>query len=520
MKKRKRSARKIRSKETKIVRVKSENNGGNRLRILTITLIIAIQFSLLVYLYIELALAFKSYLVFSFVMSVLTCIYVLSTNKNSLSKAVWIIFLLLGFVFSYMIYFLSDEHIFFSRPKRRLSRIFRESEKYVPENNDSAAADNCAEYLCRAGGFHSYTGTDTKYFPSGAQFFDDVLDELKKAKKFVFMEFFIISDGILMKRFLDIAEELALRSVDIRIIYDDAGSHKTLSRPLLKRLRQMGIKLAPFNRLIPIFSVAMNYRDHRKIIVIDGKIAYTGGVNFSDEYINEKRMYGYWKDSGIKLEGPAADSFTLMFLRQWRYLCGCDGDFDKYFGHAEKKESSALAVPFADGLDYNMPVSMGAYMNIISEAKERLYIMTPYFIPGDSVNELIINKALSGVDVRLILPSIPDKKFVYSVTRNNAEKLLEYGVKVYCMKDSFVHSKLALNERAAIVGSANMDLRSFYQQFECGVYTTDRGVISLVYGDFLDTVSECEKIDLKTRRRNSIFHRIFNGLMQLFAPFM
>ncbi len=520
MKKHKHALRKLKSNETKIVRVKAENSGGNPLRVLIIALVIAVQLALLVYLYVELALAFKSYVIFSLVMSVLTCIYVLSTNKNSLSKAVWIIFLLLGFVFSYTVYFLSDEHIFFSRPKRRLSRIFRESEKYIPENNENIASDNCAEYLYRAGGFHSYLGTDTKYFPSGAQFFDDVLDELKKAEKFVFMEFFIVSDGVLMKRFLDIAAQLLVRGVDIRIIYDDAGSHKSLSRPLLKRLLKIGIKLAPFNRLIPIFSVAMNYRDHRKIIVIDGKVAYTGGVNFSDEYINEKRMYGYWKDSGIKIEGPATDAFTLMFLRQWRYLRDCDGNFDKYFGHAENKESKSLVVPFADGLDYDISISMGAYMNIISEAKEQLYVMTPYFIPGDTVSELIINKALSGVDVRLILPSVPDKKFVYSVSRNNAEKLLEYGVKVYCMKDSFVHSKLIMSERAAVVGSVNMDLRSFYQQFECAVYTTDEGVISSALADFLDTVSECEEITLKTRRRNSIFRRIFNGLMQLFAPFM
>ena len=517
--------RKVRSSETRVVRVKTETSGLGALKTLIVMAIIFSQLAIFIYLYIELAIAFRWYIVFSFVVSVLTCIYILSSDKNSLSKAVWIIFVLIFFIFGYAIYIMSDERFFFKRAKKRYEAVFKEAEKYTEAQKyeDFSAKPsviNGARYLRAAGNFSTFKNTELEYFSSGSKFFDDVLQKLKSAREFVFMEFFIVSDGVLMKRFLDIISKKCAEGVEVRLIYDDMGSHKTFSRKIKKRLRALGVKLLAFNRLVPVFSIGLNYRDHRKIIVIDGKIAYTGGCNFADEYVNEKRLYGYWKDAGIRLTGDAVDGFTLIFERQWEFLSKTREDYSKFLNKSESAPKESIVVPYADGLDFSSPISKTAYENIISSAEERVYIMTPYFILEDTLTNLLINKALSGVDVRIILPGIPDKSFVYAVSKNNAEKLVKYGVKLYYMKNSFVHSKLVLTENAVIIGSINMDLRSFYQQFECAVFTNDERVMSDVHFDFLETFKDSRVVTKENVKPKNLFKRIFTGVMQIFAPFM
>ncbi len=515
--------RKVRSAETRVVRVKTETSGLGALKTLIVMAIIFSELALLIYLYIEIAIAFRWYIVFSFAMSLLTCIYVLSSDKNSLSKAVWIIFLLIFFIFGYAIYVMSDERFFFNRAKKRYKAVFAEADKYVTEFKSEefsgkTSVINDARYLYNAGRFSVYKNTELEYFPSGAKFFDDVLEKVNTAKDFVFMEFFIISDGVLMKRFFDVLSKKCKEGVDVRFIYDDMGSHKTFSRKTKKKLKAAGVKLMPFNRLLPIFSIGHNYRDHRKIIVVDGKIAYTGGCNFADEYVNEKRLYGYWKDAGISLWGAAVDGFTLIFLRQWEFLSKRKEDYSRFFKKSENKASDSIVIPYADGLDFASPISKTAYENIISSAEERIYIMTPYFILEDTLTNLIINKASSGVDVRIILPGVPDKALVYFLSKSNAEKLVKYGVKLYYMKNSFVHSKLVLTENAVIIGSINMDLRSFYQQFECAIYTNDERVMSAVHFDFLESFHDSALV--KEVKRRNIFKRVFAGILRIFAPFM
>ncbi len=514
---------KSRSPHTEVVKIKTETGGLGALKTLIVALIIGSQLGLLIYLNIMFAVAFWWFLAVSFILSVITCVYVLSSNKNSLSKAVWIIFLLLFFSFGYIIYILSDERIFFRNAKKRYMRIYDNAQQYITANT-AVIKNNVVErdcnYLFKAGKFSSYNDTAVKYFASGARLFDDLLERIKKAEKFIFIEYFIVSDGNLLNRFYDVLSERVSYGIDVRLIYDDMGSHKTLSQKSKNKFKKAGIKLCSFNRFVPIFSVALNYRDHRKIVVIDGQIAYSGGCNLADEYVNEKRTHGYWKDTGIKLDGKAVDGFTLIFLRQWEFLTKKAEDYSKFLGLSKSAQNGAVVVPYADGLDFSMPIGKTVYENMIAGATEKIYIMTPYFIVDDTITNLLINKALSGVDVRIILPEIPDKKFVYGVTRNNAEKLMDYGVKVYLMKDSFVHSKLLLTENSVVVGSINMDLRSFYQQFECAVYTSDKSVMDSVNEDFKETINESELITQKNKLRNHVFYRMFAGLMQVFAPFM
>ena len=507
----------------KASKIRTETSGWGAIKTLIIALLIAAQFVVMVYLYFTLTLMFNWYLVFSLVMTLLTCVYLLSSQKNSLSKAVWMLFLLVSFGFGYIIYLLSDERIFFRRPKKKYRKIFENAKKYEKEQSlvseDSGVKLEC-DYLYKVGKFNAYDKTDLEYYPSGEILFEHILAELEKAEKFIFIEFFIISDGILLNRTFDILKRKADSGVEIRIIYDDMGSHRTLSRDTKKKFKDANIKLCPFNRLIPFFSVALNYRDHRKIVVIDGQVAFSGGSNLSDEYVNQKELHGYWKDTGIKICGEAVDSFSLMFLRQWEYVSGKAEDYSVYFNHYKETENTSVVIPYADGLDFDYRIGKSVYESVISNAKERVYIMTPYFILDDALTHIIMNKALSGVEVVLVLPGVPDKKYVYSVSRNNAEKLIDYGVKVYCVNDSFVHSKLVLTENAVVVGSINMDLRSFYQQFECALLTNDEKVMKEVGKDFYETLENSLLITEENRYRKNILNRVFSGFLQIFAPFM
>ena len=506
-----------------IVKIKTESNGLGVLKAFLIFGIIGFQLLLFIVLHTTFILSFKWTALLTFIISLITCIFVLSSNINSLSKAVWIIFLLLFFPFSYIFYLLSDERLMFHRSGKRYKAIYQNSKKYADNVcasiSNKNVVGNCT-YLYNAGSFNAYNGIVAEYFSSGTLFFDDVIERIKNAKEFVFIEFFIVADGTLFNRIFSILKEKVKLGVDVRVIYDDLGSHKVLSKKEKNALKKAGIKIQPFNRVTPFFSATLNYRDHRKIVVIDGKSAYTGGCNLADEYVNEKRMHGYWKDSGIRLDGNAVDGFTLMFLRQWEFLTKQKEDYSKFLRKAQQISGDSVFVPYADGLDYDKNIGKNVYENMISSAKEKIYIMTPYFIVDDTLTNLLINKAMSGVDVKLIIPEIPDKAFVYGVTRNNAEKLIDYGVKVYLMKKSFVHSKLLLTENSVVVGSINMDLRSFYQQFECAVYTDDDNVKKEVLIDFENTIKDSLLITEKNKLRNHLIYRAFAGVMQIFAPFM
>ena len=282
----------------------------------------------------------------------------------------------------------------------------------------------------------------------------------------------------------------------------------------------MGIEICPFNKMRFIFSFMINYRDHRKIIVIDGKTAFTGGCNLADEYINHRKVYGYWKDAGIRIDGSAVDAFTLMFLRQWEFVNKKREDYSIYLGKYDEYINQYSVVTYADGPEYVFSICKNVYENMIANANSRIFIMTPYFIIDDILANLLINKALSGVEVVIIIPGNPDKPFVYGVTRSNVERLIDYGVKVYCMKDAFVHAKLLLTDNSVAIGSVNMDLRSFYQQFECAVYTDDKMVMNDVLTDFNLTIEKSVLITEKNKLRNSFMYRAFAGVMQIFAPFM
>lgn len=507
------------------LKIKTESNGLGMLKTLIVLFLIALQAALLVLSYLFFFRVFQWYSILSLVLTLITCIYVLSSDYHGQAKATWILFLLFCYSFGYVMFLLSDKRILLNKPKKRYKNIYNTTYKLQKQIDLSTIKNrdirtNC-QYLYNAGNFVAHTNCKNKYYPSGALLFDDILQDMQNAKHFIFIEFFIIANGVLLNRMLDILKEKAQNGVDVRIIYDDMGSHRTLKHKTKKQIKKAGIKLASYNKLIPIFNIALNLRDHRKIVIIDGKIAYTGGTNLADEYINEKRMHGYWKDCGIKTEGTAVDNFTLAYLSTWQIITNDKIDYVNYINKSELTyDNKNITVPFVSGPNYEYSIAQNMYANLISNATKKLYIMTPYFIPDETINNLIINKARSGVDVRIILPDIADKKFVYIVSRNNAEKLIDCGVKVYTMKYSFVHSKIILTENMCIVGSINVDLRSFNQQYESAIYTNDNTICDDVNLDFFNTLKNCEEITNKNKKRNKVSHRILAGLFNLISTFM
>ncbi len=505
------------------LKIKTEHKGFGFLKTACLLFLILLQFTLFVLTHLYLQSFFKSLAILSVALSFISCLFVLTSNKNSQSKATWIIFLLICSSFGFIVYFISDERFFFYKHSKRYKSILEESSKYSILNKDitqDAETINTLNYFYNVGKFCAYQNTIGKYFSNATDFFDNIIEDIRNAKSFIFIEFFIISDGVLLERILDLLKERVIYGVDVRIIYDDLGSYGTLKRETIKRIKKEGIRIYPFNKLLSKFSVFLNYRDHRKFVIIDGKIGYIGGANLADEYVGKKQLHGYWKDSTMRLDGPAVDGLTLSFLRQWSFVSKTKVEYSNYINLANSNKNPSIYIPFTDGLEYKDNVGKNAYINLICSAKERLYIFTPYLVIDGTLLELIETKAKSGVDVRIILPEIPDKKLVYVISRANAEKLYKSDVKIYFMKDSFVHSKVVLNEKFAVIGSINMDLRSFYQQFENAVLTNDKTVLDSIEEDFYNCINKSEQLTCEKMQSKKFLFKILAMLLNLLAPFM
>lgn len=506
----------------KAVKIRTEGKGIGVFKTLFVGVLVLLQLALMLLLFLGVSLSVQWYQLVALILSLLCCLHVLSTDKTGQTKTVWVLFLVVFFYFGYLFYVFSSEDIFFAGAKRKYRRIFSRTKRFTPEYTEVKGVSEtvCGDctYL-RNAGFAAYTATETEYFSSGARFFDDVLSEISKAEKFVFIEFFIISDGVLLNKFYEILSQKAAEGVDVRIICDGMGSHGTLSYKTRKKFAQAGLKLKFFNRIVPRFTFALNLRDHRKIVVVDGKTAYTGGCNLADEYVNQKRMHGYWKDAGLRLRGDAVQSVCLTFLRQWEFVCGNEEDYAPYLA-AQSCRGDGVVVPYAGGTDYGRGVCKGVYANVIAGAHKKLYIMTPYFVPDEDTAILLAQKAASGTDVRIILPEVPDKSYVYCVTVDNAERLLKSGVKVYKMRRAFVHSKVMLSENCAVVGSVNLDLRSFYNQFENAVYFSGEKAMRNVEEDFEKTFSACTQVTKENAESNKLIQRISAGILRIFSPLM
>ncbi|MCD8206094.1 MAG: cardiolipin synthase [Clostridia bacterium] len=504
-----------------IIKIRTEHNNITAVKGALALLFVLVQLGIILAITIYAELVLTWYLVLCLVLSIVTAVYCLSSERNAGSKAIWVLVIIIFFVIGFIIYWLSDDRVMYVRQRRRHRAIYEDTKKYLGEHEFPEVSGSVAEdcrYLYNSAGFVPYKNSGLKYYYSGGTLFDGMIESMKSAKKFIFMEFFIIADGSLFDRIWRVLTRKMEEGVEVYIIYDDMGASKELKLKTARMMRKSSACVKAFNRLMSRFSFAMNYRDHRKIVVIDGKEAYTGGCNLSDEYINSKRMYGYWKDSGVKVTGEAVDAFTLMFMRQWSFIVKSPMDYEKYLRLFDRVESGFAVVPYAGGPDVENTVCKGIYNNIISAAHKFVYIFTPYFVPDESILDALKDKALSGVDVRVVIPDIPDKSYVFMLTLDRLERLLKSGVKVFRLTSSFVHSKAVLSENSAVVGSANFDMRSFYQQFENGVYTNDPAFMNELKSDFESCMRE--SIEVTKKAPHNLIYRMCRGILKIVEPLM
>ena len=399
-----------------------------------------------------------------------------------------------------------------------------EYQKYLKQDNDITKQinDNYLDnlkYLNNYARFPASTNNDVKYYNFGQDFYPSLLKELKSAEKFIFMEYFIINNGIMLENILDILKEKASLGVDVRIIYDDMGSIAMLSTNYPKQLSTYGIKCIPFNKVSPFKGIFMNNRDHRKMTIIDGKVAFSGGVNISDEYININSKLGVWKDNGIKIEGDAVFNFTVMFCSLWNANIKEDEDLLKFkYDFSNKKCNNGYVLPYGISPIYKPFVAEDVYINIINSAKKYVYIMTPYLIIDTDMQNTLVRAAKRGVDVKIIVPGIPDKKIVYTQTSSFFPYLTKNGVKICKYNDGFVHSKVFVSDDTkAVVGTINMDYRSLYLHFENAIYMENVKEIKNIKKDVLDTLDNCTILTNKNVKVG-FFKGIWQSILRLFAP--
>ncbi len=384
-------------------------------------------------------------------------------------------------------------------------------------------------YLQNTSGFPLFENTDARYFPGGKPMLDSLLKDLKTAEHYIFLEYFIVEEGKMWDPVLEILKEKAAAGVEVRVVYDDLGCFLTLPQNYAKKLNRLGIQCRVFNKFHPFLTCLQNNRDHRKIAVIDGKIAYTGGVNLADEYIGEKIRFGTWKDSAVRLCGDAAWSFTVMFLQIWELLLMQRKSYSQYkqedYSHYKPKEqnlfpNSGWIQPYTDSPLDGETVGEHVYLQIMQNAKDYLYITTPYLMIDDNLLSALKSAAKSGVDVRILTPGIPDKKTVHFTTRSYYRELLDAGIRVYEFKDGFVHSKTFVSDDSvATVGTVNLDFRSLYLHFECGTCLYCCPAVLDIKQDFLNTLPLCREITRKDCKAGP-FKKLFQNIMRIFAPLM
>ncbi len=380
------------------------------------------------------------------------------------------------------------------------------------------------EYLSCYASAPVYAGTQSEFFPMGQSFFERFLEEIRAAKSSIYMEYFIIEEGWMWNQTLDILKEKAAAGVDVRLIYDGVGSMFTLADGYERVLRDAGIKCLVFTplRFSPHISdyKMLNHRDHRKITVVDGETGFTGGLNFADEYVNRKLRCGVWKDTGFMLKGPGVYSLTVTFLKMWDYLAGTH---TRYVDHmpASHYDADGYVQPYCDSPFDDEIVSENAYLNVLRRAERYVYITTPYLIIDNEMISALCLAAKSGVDVRILTPGIPDKWYVYIVTRSYYKPLLEAGVRIFEYTPGFVHAKMYVSDdKEAIVGSANMDYRSLYLHFEncCAFYGGH--IVTDVRDDVRACLAESREVTPDDMRRLSLPKWLLQTFLRLFSPLM
>lgn len=499
-------------------------------RMVITCLLVAIQ--LLILLFGVLVLQDKYIYVEAFLklLSIVAVLYIITNDANPMIKLAWVVPILAFPVFGGLLYVLYGHVLIPTRLRKNILRVMQQ-EVYENVRGDSwcpvEELENEPEYrIFRYMDSYAeaslYKNTSVKYYAIGDDVMEDLIADLESAEKYIFMEYFIVDYGEMWDTILEILKRKAAEGVDVRFMYDDIGSVFNVPKYYWREIESYGIKCMAFNQVVPFLATIFNNRDHRKITVVDGRIAHTGGYNLADEYINKVHRFGVWKDSGVRLEGDGAWGFTVMFLQMWNYFRYSEASYANYKPeNLPKVQSDGYVMPYKSSPLIGEQVGENLYMQMINDAHDYIWIFTPYLIVCNELMMALRLAAKRGVDVRIVTPGIPDKKMIYRMTKYSYRELLVDGVKIYQYTPGFIHSKtLLMDDRLASVGSINMDNRSFYHHFECGALIYESSAIETVKKDMLTTFDESEEIDLPWCRRNISRLTVLGAILRLLSPLL
>ena len=500
-------------------------------RVFWFSLLIVVQIGIFMVILFNLS-SYSSYLYAAFVLlSLAIVLWLVTKDDNPSYKITWIILIMTLPVLGWFFYLKFGNKTLPHRYREKIAaNETAHAELFTAEPGDTEAFlaefpryGVQTDYIRRISGFPAYGGTQVEYSPLGEDFFARLQQELPKAQKFIFLEYFIIEKGLMWDTVLEILKERAAAGVEVCLIYDDFGCIQRLSASYPRELAGYNIKAVLYNAMRPSMDPSLNYRDHRKICVIDGKVGFTGGINLADEYINKVERFGHWKDTAILLRGSAVHSLSRMFLQQWTLHAGPESlNFpeEEYLVSAPVP-AQGYVQPFPDTPLDHFNVAENAYMHLVQRANHYVYITTPYLVLDNEMITALTIAAQSGVDVRILTPGIPDKKLVYMITRSYYQQLHRAGVKIYEYRPGFLHAKtIVSDDDTAVVGTINMDFRSFFLHFECATCFYNSSVVAAVKQDIMETINVSRRIDDEWLRRVPWIRSIMASVLRLFAPLL
>ena len=495
-----------------------------------VILLLLLQIALLVGVFIFFQEYLPYYYVVDAVFTIVMLLYLINSSHDPSAKLTWLIVIMLLPVFGSLLFLYTHSNLGHRVLKERYAEVSRESNDMIKQdektlenfNRDAPEAAGLARYMKRAGCHPVFDKTAVKYFPLGEDKFEELLKQLRSAEKYIFLEYFIVDEGVMWGQVLEILARKAAEVVEVRMMYDGTCEFSLLPHDYPQRLAELGIKCKSFAPLMPFVSTHYNYRDHRKILVVDGRVAFTGGVNLADEYINKKERFGHWKDTAVMVEGEAAKSFALMFMQMWN-VSEKEPDYGNYLETEPHvmKDAPGYVIPYGDCPVDNERVGEWVYLDLLNRARDYIYIMTPYLILDGEMETAIKFAAERGVDVRLILPGIPDKKMPYALAKGHYKSLLDSGVKIYEYTPGFVHAKVFVtDDREAVVGTINLDYRSLYHHFECAAYMYGTSCIPDIKRDVLETEAKCRSVSYESIKNEKFGYKLTGILLKAIAPLL
>ena len=464
------------------------------------------------------------------IFTALGVLYLFNCGMDSSAKLTWMFLIALLPLTGVMFLFFTRSNLGNRALTRRTGELSAQARGAVPQDEgvlraleaDGPDVADLVRYLNRSGCFPVFSDTEVTYFSGGEEKFAAMLEAIRSARRYIFLEYFIIEEGYMWGSILELLIEKAAAGVDVRVMYDGMCEMSTLPPDYCERLRSRGIRARAFSPIRPFVSTHYNYRDHRKILVIDGECAFNGGVNLADEYINRRERFGHWKDTAVMLRGGAARSFALMFLQMWN-ISEKEARFAPWIGPGPDaaERPSGYVIPYGDSPLDGEKVGERVYMDILNRATGYVHIMTPYLILDDDLENALKFAAERGVDVRLILPGIPDKKAAWALAKSHYARLTASGVRIYEYTPGFVHAKVFVSDdEKAVVGTINLDYRSLYHHFECATFLYRTACIPDIERDFRQTLSRCREVTEETIRREKAGYVVLGRLMKFIAPLM